>query len=74
MHVMLEREGNWVALTLRPETIPELQPDIIAYRDTVAALAAHADRTDLEKACVALAPLPRQSLALTCQGTAPPPF
>ena len=71
MPVMLEREGNWVALTLRPETVPELQPDVMVWRDTVAALAAHPHRTDLEKGCVTLAPLPPQSLALTCPGTAP---
>ena len=72
MRVMLEREGNWVALTLRPETIiPGLLPDIMPYRDTVSALEAHPPPTDLEKTCMALAPLLRRSLALTCRGTAP---
>ena len=72
MRVMLEREGNWGALTLRPETIiPGLLPGIIPYRDTVSALEAHPPQTDLEKTCMALAPLLRRSLALTCRGTAP---
>src|SRR3954451_21843862 len=72
MRVMLEREGNWVALTLRPETIiPGLVPDIIPYRDTETVLGVHSPRTDLEKTCMALAPLLRRSLALTCRATAP---
>ena len=73
----LQRENpirvmNWGALTLRPEPIvPGLLPGIIPYRDTVSALEARAPQTDLEKTCMALAPLLRRSLALTCRGTAP---
>jgi hypothetical protein len=72
MRVMLQRESNWATVTLRPETIPGLQPVILAPRDGVAAaLAAHPHRIDLEKICVASAPLLRRSLALTCRGIAP---
>src|SRR3954470_14399620 len=50
MRVMLGREGNWGALTLRPETIiPWLLPDIIPYRNTETVLEAHPRQTDLEK-------------------------
>jgi len=72
MHVMLEREGNWVVLTLRPETIvPGPLPDIMPYCDTETVLEEHPRRTDLEKTCMALAPRLRRSLALTCRASAP---